>query len=150
MCWIHHAITCRAKNLIFGRKWSTCFEIWSFNLCMFVFVPWRPWVLWNRAPKEHNNTSTGLLSLRAVAQTGGPDLPGWSWSWGLIYIIIIFDTNQEICPWKKNFKKTNKWIRQVRGPPRVRLKLSSNLYFQPGCSCACLVFTMLSLLELKT
>ena len=105
MCWIHHAITCRAKNLIFGRKWSTCFEFWSFNLCLFVFVPWRPWVLWKCAAKEHNNTSTGLLSLRAVAHTGGPDLPGWNWSWSLIYIIIIFDTNQEICPWKKKLYK---------------------------------------------
>ena len=63
--------------------------------------------------RTQQHLRTGLLSLRAVAQTGGPDLPGWSWSWGLIYIIIIFDISQEICPWKKNFKKTNNWIRLV-------------------------------------
>ena len=85
MCWIQNAITCRAKHLIFGRKWSPCFEFWSFNRCVFVFVPC------HCAPKKHNNTSTGLLSLPstiryALAQTGG-------------------------------------------GPPRVRLKLSSNLHY---------------------
>ena len=53
------------------------------------------------------------LNRPSLTPCSGSDLPGWSWSWGLIYIIIIFDTSQEICPWKKNFKKTNNWIRQV-------------------------------------
>ena len=53
------------------------------------------------------------LNRPSLTPCSGSDLPGWSWSWGLIYIIIIFDTNQEICPWKKNFRKTNNWIRQV-------------------------------------